>query len=184
MNKDQIKLKWWFLNNKTSVSVRFKVSLLSHYRITEGWLMVYHLESTPEKQKNLCRIEEYFQDFFFFFRIEVNTQSHSLLKKQQMVHLLSNGNSGARRQTSAVDKFCMQYAPQNGGRIGAFKNSDLFLPHNSLYQSKVCSSCSSASSGNSLLSNRKHYIQTKPHQLWLLNMFTHLKTKQNKRLCT
>lgn len=71
MNKDQIKLKWWFLNNKTSVSVRFKVSLLSHYRITEGWLTVYHLESTPEKQKNLCRIEEYFQDFFFSFALKL-----------------------------------------------------------------------------------------------------------------
>lgn len=183
MNKDQIKLKWWFLNNKTSVSVRFKVSLLSHYRITEGWLMVYHLESTPEKQKNLCRIEEYFQDFFFSFALKL-TLSLIVYLRNSRWFICFQMETGARRQTSAVDKFCMQYAPQNGGRIGAFKNSDLFLPHNSLYQSKVCSSCSSASSGNSLLSNRKHYIQTKPHQLWLLNMFTHLKTKQNKRLCT
>lgn len=115
---------------------------------------MYHLKSTPEKQKHKRKLVQdrgIFSRLFFFFRTELNT--HSLLKKQQVVHLLSNGNSGARRQTSAVDKFCVQYAQQNRGRVGAFKNSDFFffLTHNSLYQSKVCSSRSSVSSVNSCL---------------------------------
>lgn len=95
--------------------------LKADYRCT----ILKALQKNKNIKENLCRIEEYFHDFFFFFRTELNT--HSLLKKQQVVHLLSNGNSGARRQTSAVDRFCVQYAQQNRGRVGAFKNSDFFF---------------------------------------------------------
>lgn len=60
--------------------------LKADYRCT----ILKALQKNKNIKENLCRIEEYFHDFFFFFRTEVNT--HSLLKKQQVVHLLSNGN--------------------------------------------------------------------------------------------
>lgn len=119
--------------------------LKADYRCT----ILKALQKNKNIKENLCRIEEYFHDFFFSFALSLTL---IVYLRNSRWFICFQMETGARRQTSAVDKFCVQYAQQNRGRVGAFKNSDFFfLTHNSLYQSKVRSSRSSVSSVNSCL---------------------------------
>lgn len=120
--------------------------LKADYRCT----ILKALQKNKNIKENLCRIEEYFHDFFFSFALRLTL---IVYLRNSRWFICFQMETGVRRQTSAVDRFCVQYAQQNGGRVGAFKNSDFFffLTHNSLYQSKVCSSRSSVSSVNSCL---------------------------------
>lgn len=94
--------------------------LKADYRCT----ILKALQKNKNIKENLCRIEEYFHDFFFPFALRLTL---IVYLRNSRWFICFQMETGARRQTSAVDRFCVQYAQQNGGRVGAFKNSDFFF---------------------------------------------------------
>lgn len=120
--------------------------LKADYRCT----ILKALQKNKNIKENLCRIEEYFHDFFFSFALSLTLIVYLRNSRWFICFQMETLERGGRRVQS-TDSACSTLNKTEAESVHLKTLIFFFLTHNSLYQSKVCSSRSSVSSVNSCL---------------------------------